>query len=49
MQKIVSRLLKKGNIAIGTQTDPIEGFELYGGAGGAVGVATSNELASEPE
>ena len=49
MQKIVSRLLKKGNIATGTQTDPIEGFELYGGVGGAAGAATSNELASEPE
>jgi hypothetical protein len=28
MQKIISRLLKKGNIAIGTQTDQIEGLGL---------------------
>ena len=44
MQKIVSRLLKKGNTAVGTQTDPIEGFDLGGGV--AAG-ATSHELASE--
>lgn len=37
MQKIITRLLKKGNTQMGTQTDPIEGFELNGG----------NELASE--
>ena len=39
MQKIITRLLKKGNVTISTQTDPIEGLELNGG----------NELASENE
>ena len=28
MQKIITRLLKKGNVAVGTQTDPIEGVDL---------------------
>lgn len=37
MQKIITRLLKKGNVVTGTQTDPIEGLELNGG----------NEIASE--
>lgn len=27
MQKIINRLLKKGNTAIGTQTEPVEGME----------------------
>ena len=26
MQKIITRLLKKGNVAVGTQTETIEGF-----------------------
>jgi hypothetical protein len=30
MQKIIGRLLKKGNTVTGTQTDPIEGLELSG-------------------
>jgi len=28
MNKIISRLLKRGNVAVATQTDPIEGIEL---------------------
>ena len=45
MQKIITRLLKKGNVTIGTQTDAIEGFELMGG-----GVALGNDqLGSEPD
>lgn len=27
IQKILQRLLKKGNTAVGTQTDPVEGLE----------------------
>ena len=27
MQKIITRLLKKGNVTIGTQTEPVEGLE----------------------
>ena len=45
MQKIITRLLKKGNVATGTQTDPIEGFELSGSGGVGVG----NEYVSEPD
>ena len=30
MQKIITRLLKKGNVVTGTQTDPIEGLDLAG-------------------
>ena len=30
MQKIITRLLKRGNVTVGTQTDPIEGFTDIG-------------------
>lgn len=28
MQKIINRLLKKGNTMVGTQTEPLEGLSL---------------------
>ena len=30
MQKIITRLLKRGNVTVGTQTDPIEGLTDIG-------------------
>ena len=43
MQKIITRLLKKGNVPVGTQTDPVEGLD-YGNMQGGNDRASEGEL-----
>ena len=44
MQKIISRLLKKGNVAMGTQTDAVEGLLPIGS-----GLVQVTDFGSEAE
>ena len=43
MQKIIKRLLKKGNVAVGTQTEPIDFMSPSAGSLGMSGDLLSNE------